>query len=61
MKPELPPPDPHESLGLAPGPGAAVAEPTAIYMRGRPSVEHDRVSDSILDLRPGLLIVCNPF
>jgi hypothetical protein len=59
MKPELPPPDPHESLDLGPERGAAVFEPTAVYMRGRPAPEHDRVTDAILDLRPGLLIVCH--
>jgi hypothetical protein len=59
MKPELPPPDPHESLGHAPDCGTIVPEPMAVYMRGRPAPENDRVTDAILDLRPGLLIVCS--
>ena len=59
MKPKLPPPDPHESLGLGPEPGAAVFEPTAVYTRGCPAPEQDRVTDAILELRPGLLIVCD--
>lgn len=31
--------------------------PTAVFATGRPSPQADRVSDAILDLRPGLLIV----
>jgi hypothetical protein len=60
MNPELPPPDPHESLGHAPDGAAIVPEPTVVYMRGRPAPEQDRVTDAILELRPGLLIVCDP-
>ena len=60
MKPELPPPDPHESLGHEPEGSAAVPEPTAVYVYGHAAPEHDRVSDAILELRPGLLIVCDP-
>ena len=31
--------------------------PTAVFAMGKPSAETDRVSDAVLDLRPGVLIV----
>jgi hypothetical protein len=55
--PRLPPPDPHEPLHLAPVSDVFLPEPTAVFP---PGAERDRLADAILDLRPGLLIVCNP-
>ena len=57
MKPKLPPPDPHESLGMAPVAGQRMTAPAAVFVKGPPSPEVDRVADAILDLRPGALIV----
>jgi len=56
----LPPPDPHESYGPAPEGGEPVFAPTAVYVRGTPSPQADRLTDALLDLRPGLLIVLAP-
>jgi hypothetical protein len=60
MANRLPPPDPHESYGHPPGEDHPVAAPTAIFVRGTPSSETDRLSDAILDFRPGVLIVVAP-
>jgi hypothetical protein len=57
MTPRLPDPDPHESLGLEPVDGIRLLAPTAVFTMGRPSPETDRLSDAMLDLRPGVLIV----
>ena len=57
MAPKLPPPDPHESIELAPTGGGRVPAPTAVFMMGPASPESDRAADGILDLRPGVLIV----
>jgi hypothetical protein len=57
MPPELPPPDPHESLDAAFGDGRRMPGPTAVFVKGPPSAEVDRVADAILELRPGALIV----
>lgn len=56
MPPELPPPDPHESLA-EPTLRGPIAAPTAVFPLGPPSPDADRVADRLLDLRPGLLIV----
>jgi hypothetical protein len=56
MDPQLPSPDPDESLP----PGRdddALAEPTAVFMAGPASPEGDRMANAILDMRPGLLLV----
>jgi hypothetical protein len=53
----LPPPDPNESLGMAPADGFALAAPVVVYVCGRPSAEIERVSDAILARRPGALFV----
>jgi hypothetical protein len=37
-----------------------VAAPTAVFVRGTPSSETDRLSDAILGFRPGVLIVVAP-
>jgi hypothetical protein len=57
VEPKLPPPDPHESLGLAPESDLEITDPTVVYAAGAPSDEVDRLSDAILGLRPGALIV----
>lgn len=55
MKPQLPPPDPHESLH---GPeGLELAAPTAVFVGGPATTDTDREACRILDLRPGLLLV----
>jgi hypothetical protein len=53
----LPPPDPHESLGILPADGFSVSLPTVVFAAGSPSRLDDRLADDVLDLRPGLLIV----
>lgn len=60
MAPRLPPPDPYEPSGLAPECGQLLPAPAAVFLKGPPSRELSRVSDAILDLRPGLLLVCVP-
>jgi hypothetical protein len=61
LNPRLPDPDPHESLGLEPAAeGFRMKAPTAVFAMGRPSPETDRLSDAVLDLRPGALIVVAP-
>jgi hypothetical protein len=57
MDVRLPPPDPHESLGMQPTDGPRVSLPTAVFALGTPSPLDDRISDEVLDLRPGILIV----
>jgi hypothetical protein len=53
----LPPPDPHESLGMQPAGAVGVSLPTVVFASGSPSLLDDRISDDVLDLRPGILIV----
>lgn len=60
MNPRLPNPDPHESFGMEPAEGIRMKAPTAVFVMGRPSPETDRLSDAVLDLRPGVLIVVAP-
>ena len=60
MAPKLPPPDPHETYGLAPTGDHGVAEPTAVFVGGPATPETDRAASGFLDLRPGLLIVFTP-
>jgi len=57
MEPELPPPDPNESLELGPESGPQVNAPTAVFAAGPPSPVVDSQADAILDFRPGTLIV----
>ena len=57
MPPDVPPPDPNESLGTAPRDGFALAAPVAVFVCGRPSARVEHVSDAILTLRPGALFV----
>jgi hypothetical protein len=56
MHPGLPLPDPYESPEPMPAVGR-LAAPVAVFVRGRPSPEAERLSDAILDFRPGALIV----
>jgi hypothetical protein len=53
---QLPPPDPHEPF-RSPSAGFALPAPVAVYVRGRPSARTERLSDAILALRPGALVV----
>jgi hypothetical protein len=57
MHPQLPPPDPHESLGLTPDVEVGLGQPTVVFAAGPPSPEVDRVADAILGCRPGMLVV----
>jgi hypothetical protein len=57
MKPKLPPPDPNEPRDLGPARATELPAPVAVVVGGETSAEHDRVTDAILDLRPGLLFV----
>jgi hypothetical protein len=57
MSSKLPPPDPFESLGWAPSENWPMHAPAAVYLRGAPTPEGKRISNAILDLRPGALIV----
>jgi hypothetical protein len=56
MSVQLPPPDPHESFG-APPEGLNLGAPVVVFAAGNPSAYDDLVSDGLLDLRPGLLVV----
>ena len=55
MTPQLPPPDPHESLDTSEG--VELVAPTAVFVRGPATPDDDRQATRILDLRPGLLLV----
>jgi hypothetical protein len=57
VEPQLPPPDPHESLGLTPVVEVSLDEPTVLFAAGPPSPDADRIADAILDVRPGVLFV----
>lgn len=57
MNAKLPPPDPFESLGMAPPDDYRLEAPVVYYVGGPPTPSAKRVSDVILDVRPGALIV----
>jgi hypothetical protein len=57
MEAKLPPPDPHETLGLQPAGDTRLQAPTAVFVLGAPSPQTDRVADAMLELRPGLLLL----
>ena len=57
MSPQLPPPDPYESLGMSPEGENPLPGPAAVFVNGQPSAEVDRLSNALLELRPGALIV----
>jgi hypothetical protein len=42
---------------MSPAGDADVPAPLAMFLAGDPTAEQDLVSDAILDLRPGVLIV----
>jgi hypothetical protein len=56
MRPDLPPPDPYESLDPAPS-GTPLPAPIAVFVNGSPKAEAERLADAILEARPGALIV----
>ena len=60
MNLKLPPPDPFESLGMAPQHDLPMEAPAAVYLGASPTPEVKRLSSQILDLRPGALIVVAP-
>jgi hypothetical protein len=57
MAPQLPPPDPAESHGMSPDVETTLEAPVAVFLNGAPDAEADRITDAILDLRPGALFV----
>ena len=57
MDVRFPPPDPHESLGMQPTDAQGVSRPTVVFAAGCPSLLDDRISNDVLELRPGILIV----
>jgi hypothetical protein len=60
MTPKLPPPDPFETLGMAPQHDLQMDAPAAVYIGASPTAEVKRLSSLILDLRPGALVVVAP-
>jgi hypothetical protein len=60
MSSMLPPPDPFESLGMAPPDDYRMEAPAAVYLGGPPTPEIKRLCNVILDLRPGALFVVAP-
>jgi hypothetical protein len=56
MSLQLPPPDPYESPGARPE-GLELSAPIVVFATGTPSVSDDRLSDRLLELRPGLLVI----
>ena len=57
MNPQLPPPDPNEVAGDAPG--LELAEPTMWFPNGPPAPEAEQLAKRILEHRPGALLVFN--
>jgi hypothetical protein len=57
MSRALPPNDPNEFVGEPLAVTSPLSAPVAIFAAGRPSPEVDRLSDAVLELRPGALIV----
>jgi len=55
MDPRLPPPDPNE-LAAAP-PGLELAEPVMWFPLGPPGSSAERLAGTILEYRPGALVV----
>jgi hypothetical protein len=60
MNSKLPPPDPFESLGMAPPEDYRLESPVVYYVAGPPTPAAKQVSDLILNVRPGALIVVAP-
>jgi hypothetical protein len=57
MAPRLPPQDPNESPFAEPSGDAPIPNPTTVFSRGAPTAEDERVADTILEARPGVLFV----
>ena len=57
MNPQLPPPDPNEVAGDAPG--LELAEPTMWFPNGPPAPGAEQLAKRILEHRPGALLVFN--
>jgi hypothetical protein len=55
MRVPLPPPDPNEAAAELPR--LELAEPTMCFPLGRPSAEAERLAGTILECRPGALLV----
>jgi len=53
----LPPPDPNESFGFPSDEEWPLPGPAAVFLAGPPSAEANRISDALLKLRPGALII----
>jgi hypothetical protein len=60
MNSKLPPPDPFESLGMAPPGDYQLEAPVVYYLDGPPTRAAKRISDVFLNVRPGALIVVAP-
>jgi hypothetical protein len=43
---------------VPPDAGLPLRPPAAVFLKGAPSRAQDRLCDAILELRPGLLMVC---
>jgi hypothetical protein len=56
----LPPPDPYETYRLLGEEDWPLVRPAAVFLGGTPSPEAQRVTDRLLKLRPGALIVVAP-
>jgi hypothetical protein len=56
MKRVLPPPDPNESP-FEPAADVELFGPTAVFPRGTPSPETERLAEAIVQARPGILFV----
>jgi hypothetical protein len=56
MRSDLPPPDPFESIDTTPS-GTRLPAPIAVFLKGSPSPQGERLADAILEARPGALIV----
>jgi hypothetical protein len=54
---KLPPPDPFESLGMAPPDDDRMEAPAAFYVGGAPRPAAKQLANAFLDHRPGALIV----
>jgi hypothetical protein len=57
MRRMLPLRDPHESPFDEPAGHVKLPGPTAVFPRGTPSRETERLADAILKARPGILFV----
>jgi hypothetical protein len=56
MKPQLPPPDPHEPFSSPPD-APPLDAPTVVFARDSADPDRDRIADVLLKVRPGLLVL----